>query len=230
MRIYLANHSSLELGYLQGKYGQIGWLLSPQSYGVTKQRDFMPMAFDNDAYSAYQNQTEWNESAWYSMLDKMEKEIPADRVEWVLVPDVVGDMRATLANFFLYREAISRRGWPVAMAVQDGMVPQDVPCTVDVIFVGGTTSWKWKSLPMWVGAFSRVHVGRVNSLQKLEISRRLGVESVDGTYWFRFRKPEEYLKDLESFFKNEPKPQLELFDEGKLKTEGVNHERASVTT
>ena len=230
MKIYLANHSSLELGYLQGKYGQIGWLLSPQSYGVTKQRDFMPMAFDNDAYSAYQNQTEWNESAWYSMLDKMEKEITADRVEWVLVTDVVGDMRATLANFFLYREAISRRGWPVAMAVQDGMVPQDVPCTVDVIFVGGSTAFKWKSLPMWVGAFSRVHVGRVNSLQKLEISRRLGVESVDGTYWFRFRKPEEYLKDFESFFKNEPKPQLELFDEGKLKTEGVNHERASVTT
>ena len=222
MRVYLANHSSLELGYLQGKYGQIGWLLSPQSYGVTKQRAFMPMAFDNDAYSAYQNKTEWDEGAWYAMLDRMEK----DKVnpEWVLVPDVVGDKKSTLANFFLYREAISRRGWPVAMAVQDFMVPQDIPCTVDVIFVGGTTSWKWKSLPMWAQAFSRVHCGRVNSLEKLETCRRWGVESVDGTYWFRFRKPEEYLQDLESFFKNEPTPQLELFNEGKLKTEGVNHE------
>ena len=178
----------------------------------------MPMAFDNDAYSAYQNQTEWNESAWYSMLDKMEKEIPADRVEWVLVPDVVGDMRATLANFFLYREAISRRGWPVCFALQDGMVPQDVPCTVDIVFVGGTTKWKWSTLPMWCQAFPRVHVGRVNSLEKLEVCRRLqdefgSLESIDGTYWFRFRKPSEYLKDFESFFKNEPKPQLELFND-----------------
>ena len=221
MRIYLANHSSLELGYLQGKYGQIGWLLSPQSYGVTKQRDFMPMAFDNDAYSAYQNQTEWNESAWYAMLDKMEK----DKVkpEWVLVPDVVGDKRRTLENFFVYREAISRRGWPVCFALQDGMVPQDIPCTVDTVFVGGTTKWKWSTLPMWCQAFPRVHVGRVNSLEKLEVCRRLqdefgSLESIDGTYWFRFRKPEEYLKDFESFFKNEPKPQLELFKEYKLVT------------
>lgn len=219
MRIYLANHSSLELGYLQGKYGQIGWLLSPQSYGVTKQRDFMPMAFDNDAYSAYQNKTEWDEGAWLNMLDKMEK----DKVkpEWVLVPDVVGNRQRTLENFFVYREAISRRGWPVAVAVQDGMVPQDISSTVDVIFVGGTTKWKWKSLSMWCQAFPRVHCGRVNSLEKLQICRRLGVESVDGTYWFRFMKPPEYLKDFELFFKNEPNPQLELelelLEAGKLK-------------
>ena len=202
MRIYLGNHSSLEFGYLQGKYGNMGWLLSPKSLPKTKLRDFIPVAFDNDAYSVKEGE-QWNEDAWFSMLDKLEK----DKVkpEWVLVPDVVGDKRRTLANFFCYRTYISKRGWPVAMAVQDGMVPQDVPCTVDVIFVGGTTSWKWKSLPMWTQAFPRVHCGRVNSLEKLKLCKELGVESVDGTHWFRFRKPEEYLQDFISFFSEDQK-------------------------
>mgnify|MGYP003151849368 CR=1 FL=1 len=202
MRIYLGNHSSLEFGYLQGKYGNMGWLLSPKSLPKTKLRSFIPVAFDNDAYSVKEGE-EWNEEAWYSMLSKMEK----DKVtpEFVLIPDVVGDKRRTLENFFVYREAVSRRGWPVAMAVQDGMVPQDVPCTVDVIFVGGTTSWKWKSLPMWTQAFPRVHCGRVNSLEKLKLCKELGVESVDGTHWFRFRKPEEYLQDFINFFEDQKK-------------------------
>jgi len=200
MIIYLGNHSSLEFGYLQGKYGNMGWLLSPKSLPKTKLRSFIPVAFDNDAYSVKEGE-EWNEEAWYSMLSKMEK----DKVtpEFVLIPDVVGDKRRTLENFFVYREAVSRRGWPVAMAVQDGMVPQDVPCTVDVIFVGGTTSWKWKSLPMWTQAFPRVHCGRVNSLEKLKLCKELGVESVDGTHWFRFRKPEEYLQDFINFFEDQ---------------------------
>jgi len=202
MIIYLGNHSSLEFGYLQGKYGNMGWLLSPKSLPKTKLRNFIPVAFDNDAYSVKEGE-EWNEEAWYSMLSKMEK----DKVtpEFVLIPDVVGDKRRTLENFFVYREAVSRRGWPVAMAVQDGMVPQDVPCTVDVIFVGGTTSWKWKSLPMWTQAFPRVHCGRVNSLEKLKLCKELGVESVDGTHWFRFRKPEEYLQDFINFFEDQKK-------------------------
>jgi len=200
MIIYLGNHSSLEFGYLQGKYGNMGWLLSPKSLPKTKLRSFIPVAFDNDAYSVKEGE-QWNEDTWLKMLDKMEK----DKVkpEWVLVPDVVGDKRATLANFFLYREAISRRGWPVAMSVCEGMKPQEIPSTVDIIFVGGKSSkWKFESLPMWTQAFPRVHVGRVNSLEKLKLCKELGVESVDGTHWFRFRKPEEYLQDFINFFEN----------------------------
>ena len=203
MIIYLGNHSSLEFGYLQGKYGNMGWLLSPKSLPKTKLRSFIPVAFDNDAYSVKEGEA-WNEEAWLKMLDKMEK----DKVKpaWVLVPDVVGDKRRTLANFFCYRTHISKRDWSVALAVQEGMKPQDIPCTVDVIFVGGKSSkWKFESLPMWTQAFPRVHVGRVNSLEKLKLCKELGVESVDGTHWFRFRKPEEYLQDFISFFSEDQK-------------------------
>ena len=205
MIIYLGNHSSLEFGYLQGKYGNMGWLLSPKSLPKTKLRSFIPVAFDNDAYSVKEGE-QWDEDAWLKMLDKMEK----DKVKpaWVLVPDVVGDKGRTLANFFCYRTHISKRDWSVALAVQEGMKPQDIPCTVDVIFVGGKSSiWKFESLPMWTQAFPRVHVGRVNSLEKLQLCKELGVESVDGTHWFRFRKPEEYLQDFISFFEDQKNEQ-----------------------
>ena len=201
MIIYLGNHSSLEFGYLQGKYGNMGWLLSPKSLPKTKLRSFIPVAFDNDAYSVKEGEA-WNEEAWYSMLDKLEERKVSP--EFVLLPDVVGDKRRTLENFFVYREAVSRRGWPVAISVCEGMKPQDIPCTADVIFVGGKSlKYKFDSLPMWCQAFPRVHCGRVNSLKLLHYCYEHGVESVDGTHWFRFRKPEEYLQDFISFFEDQ---------------------------
>ena len=213
MRIYLANNSAPEFHYLAGKYGQVGWLLGPESINHTKYigRHWIPLAFDNDAYSVKEGE-QWDEAKWLSMLDKIEAE--QLQPEWVLVPDVLGDKRRTLENFFVYRTHIVKPGreWPVAFAVQDGMIPQDVPCTADIIFVGGTTTWKWRTLPMWTECFSRVHVGRVNSPERLQTCQRLGVESVDGTHWFRFRKPEEWCGMFADFFEGVPSPQLDMFE------------------
>ena len=202
MRIYLANHSSPTLHYLAGRYpGRIGWLLTPDGFKSCKPRPWIPMAFDNGAFSAYQNKTEFDERAWINMIEKMAKE--KINPEWVLIPDKVGDKVGTLAMFLKYRMYVSKHGWPVAFAVQDGMVPQDVPCTVDVIFVGGTLAWKWKTLSMWCKAFKRVHVGRVNRPNRLIQCYKEKVESVDGTGWFR-RPPLEWQDELETFFNKHP--------------------------
>ena len=134
MRIYLSNHSSPELHYLAGKFGRIGWLLTPEGFKVCKPRHWVPMAFDNGAWSAYQNGTEFDEQAWINMVENIAKE--KINPEWVLIPDKVGDKVGTLAMFFKYRMYVSKHDWPVAFAVQDFMVPQDVPDSVDAIFVG----------------------------------------------------------------------------------------------
>jgi hypothetical protein len=76
-------------------------------------------------------------------------------------------------------------GVKMALAVQDGMTAADVPAEADVVFIGGSTSWKWRSLPEWTAAFPRVHVGRVNSLRLLLMAENAGAESCDGTGWFR---------------------------------------------
>jgi hypothetical protein len=86
------------------------------------------------------------------------------------------------------------------MAVQDGMTPADVPKECAVVFVGGTTSWKWRSLPMWASSFSRVHVGRVNSIRLLLMAENAGAESCDGTGWFRDPRR---TKELESYLSHD---------------------------
>lgn len=55
----------------------------------------------------------------------------------------------------------------------------------DLLFVGGSTEWKWDTAPLWCGEFPRVHVGRVNTGRQLDICRKIGAESVDGTGWMR---------------------------------------------
>jgi len=119
---------------------------------------------------------------------------------WVLVPDVVADKEATLKKWSIYSPIAKSFGWPLAFAVQDGMTPDDVPDEC-LIFVGGTTEWKWDTVPMWAATGRRVHVGRVNSIEKVILCENLGIESVDGTGWMRGTIEGRQGKDLENWLK-----------------------------
>ena len=77
------------------------------------------------------------------------------------------------------------------------MTKEDVPTDADVIFVGGSTDWKWKNLYEWTKNFKRVHVGRVNSERLLWIAHEAGAESCDGTGWVR--GGEERLEELHRY-------------------------------
>lgn len=65
------------------------------------------------------------------------------------------------------------------------MTPHDVPDDAEVVFVGGTTKWKWRNLRTWTDNFPRVHVGRVNSERLLWMAHESGAQSCDGTGWLR---------------------------------------------
>jgi hypothetical protein len=101
------------------------------------------------------------------------------------VPDVVANREATLDNWKRYSPEVKALGWNTAFACQDGMTPDDVPQEADLIFIGGTTRWKWSSLPMWTRIGKPVHVGRVNELRRIWTCEDFGVVSVDGSGWFR---------------------------------------------
>jgi hypothetical protein len=119
---------------------------------------------------------------------------------WVAVPDVVADAEATKARWPEWSQRI--RGVinaPLAFVVQDGMTVDDVPTDADVIFVGGSTEWKWRNLKMWTAAHPRVHVGRVNSERLLWMAHDAGAESCDGTGWMR--GGEDRLEELESYLR-----------------------------
>lgn len=161
----------------------LGWLLSPESLGRTSLRHRVPFAVDNCAWTAFLKGTPWNGTIWRKMLRDLY--IAAVDPLWVLVPDVVADREATLENWETYAPQAAGFNWPLAFAVQDGMTAADVPSDADVIFIGGTTEWKWMSLHYWCQHFPRVHVGRVNTVERLQRCFQSGAESCDGTGWMR---------------------------------------------
>lgn len=170
--------------YLAGRHpGKVGMLLGPSYFAKQAIRFWMPYALDNDAYTAWTKRMEWDEAKWLAMLQAAK--LTGHRPLWVIVPDAVCNAEATLALWDIYAPKAKKFGWPLAFAVQDGMHPKDVPLEASVVFVGGSTEWKWRTLPEWCRYFQRVHVGRVNEIRRLWTCQDYGVESVDGSGWFR---------------------------------------------
>lgn len=214
MIVMPTNNSSMHLGWLAGRYpGRIGWLLSPDGY--RRPHEWMSYALDNGAFSAWKNGTEWDESAFMDMVrvvcgQCLMREI-ASRPLWVVVPDVVGNREATIERWQEWAPRLRDFEFPLAFAVQDGMTQADVPDDADVIFVGGTTEWKWRTALDWCRENERVHVGRVNSYRLLWSAHEAGAESCDGTGWFRGDKNQ--LAGLERYLEessNEGRPQQRL--------------------
>jgi hypothetical protein len=193
MIVMVSNNSSGLVHYLAGKHpDRIGWLMGPSSW--KKPRPWLPYAVDNDAFISWTNQQPWDPEAWRKMLGTVNAAQIKPR--WVLVPDVVADRKATIESWKRYAPEAAETKCPLAFAVQDGMTPDDVPPGAQVIFIGGSTEWKWNSLTTWSTNFKRVHVGRVNTARRLNWAEAAGVESVDGSGWFRATEDGKQASDL----------------------------------
>lgn len=182
MMVLCSNDSSKAfIAYARQHHGKLGWIIGPSCWKVPR-RD-IPYVLDNDAFIAWKRGEAWDASAWRTMLYKVEC---ADyhKPNWILVPDVVADRSATIDRWHEFSSEASRLKVPLAFAVQNGMTPADVPTGADVVFVGGTTEWKWKTAHIWCESFPRVHVGRVRT-GRLEYCERIGAESVDGSGFMR---------------------------------------------
>lgn len=183
MRVLCSNHSSRAyLALVRENPDHLGWLIGPSNY--KSPRVGVPFVLDNDAYLNYKNGESFDSSKWKAFLDKV-KTTGHDPL-WIVVPDVVADRDGTIQNWVRFSPTAHEYGWPLAFVVQDGMTSKDIPGNCDLIFVGGTTSWKWRSIPMWCKTHPRVHVGRCGTSRwKLDRLEQLGVESCDGSGFFR---------------------------------------------
>jgi hypothetical protein len=180
--VMVANNSGKAARELADRYaGSIGHLYSPG--GERGPFSLFPYALDNGAFAAFRNSTPWESSRWLRLLDWACAQ--AQRPRWALVPDCVGDRQRTLDLWGEWSCEAIARGIATAFAAQDGMTLEDVPGDADVVFVGGTLPWKWSALRHFTKSDLRVHVGRVNTLGGLDACAACGVESVDGTGWFR---------------------------------------------
>lgn len=183
MIVMPADSTGIRMGYLCGRFpGRVGHLFTPRAGRKPPGPfPFAPYAMDNAAFGKTEDQ--WSESDWIKMMDwaKLSGQDPL----WALVPDVVGDRARTLLRWDKYAPVASQYGWPLAFAVQDGMTAADVTSDASVVFVGGTTEWKWATVGRWCREFPHVHVGRVNTYRHLWICHEAGADSVDGSGWFR---------------------------------------------
>lgn len=181
MLVMPSNNGSLHVGYLAGRFpGRVGHLYSP---GFQRgPYPFLPWALDNGRFAACSQHRPWDRDRFIALLEWAIGKQPPPR--WVVVPDVVGDRDATLREWQKWAPHLERYGWPLAMAVQDGMTPADVPARV-VCFLGGSTKWKRGNLWKFCAACARVHVGGINTERWLWECGQAGAESCDGTGWYR---------------------------------------------
>jgi hypothetical protein len=185
MLVMPSNNTGIEMGRMVGMYpNQVGHLLNPTR--VTRTYEWLPFAVDNGRFAASACGKPWDGEQFVAYLHNVASMGHAPL--WVVVPDVVGDADQTLRSWGEWSDRLSVFGWPLALAVQDGMTPQDVPSDADVIFVGGSTDWKRRTMSMWCEVFDRVHVGRINTERWLWECDEAGAESCDGTGWFRGRQ------------------------------------------
>jgi hypothetical protein len=180
MIVMPTDNTGFECGYMAATYpGRIAHL---HGCDVPKApRHEIPWSLDNGVFGAWQEKREWSEEPLFRYLDKYAMFKPS----WITCPDWVADRKLTLERWEQFSPALKAYGYPLAFVVQDGMDVCDVPVDADVVFVGGSTSWKWRSLKTWTKSFKRVHVGRVNSYGLLWQAHNAGAESCDGTGWFR---------------------------------------------
>lgn len=103
-------------------------------------------------------------------------------------PDVVGDAKATLERSRYVLPVIRALGFKAALVAQDGLERLTVPWeTFDVLFIGGTTTWKLSEHAYGLVAEAKdrglwAHQGRCNSLKRLRAAAISGYDSADGTF------------------------------------------------
>jgi hypothetical protein len=192
MIVMPSNNKKMEVGYMAGKYpGRVGHLYAPGGYPATPYGDWLPYALDNGMFGAFLKTQEFGKTQreWWPEhdFDRMVAQMCSfsQKPRWIVVPDCVCDPGETLRMWAEFAPKLRKYGVPLAIAVQDGMTVADVPGDADVVFVGGSTEWKWCYFDVWPRAGFRTHVGRVNSYRYLVDCHKAGIESVDGTGWFR---------------------------------------------
>jgi hypothetical protein len=142
---------------------------------------WLPWAADNGCFAQGERFDPGNWLEWLASLRRYR-----ERCLFAVLPDVFADPRATRLRSSPYISTVRQLGFAPAYVSQDGEIdwPDDVAC----LFIGGTDAWKLsepsyrlalkaKQAGLWV------HMGRVNSMQRLRacsVSNR--IDSADGTF------------------------------------------------
>ena len=125
---------------------------------------------------------------WFTWLESTVTRYGPDRCLWAVAPDVPFDAAGTLTESLPWLARIRALGIPAAFAAQDGCDQLGIPWDeFDVLFLAGSTEWKTGPIAERLareakGRGKTVHMGRVNSRQRLRTAEWFGCDTADGTY------------------------------------------------
>jgi len=161
-----------------------GWafMVSPDTIRKNRFPVGCPYAIDNGAWAAFKNGTTWDPRPFMALVEQY-----GEGAEFVVAPDIVAGGLGSLSVSVSWLDRLSTVA-RVLIPVQDGMTPEDVRPYLSArvgLFVGGSTEWKLDTLGAWgdlaaeTGAY--LHVGRVNTRQRIRRCAMAGADSFDGS-------------------------------------------------
>lgn len=161
------------------------WVLSP----FDARDGYTPYALDNGAWTCHRQQLSFDHSRFLRLVEKY-----GASADFIVVPDIVAGGEESL-NLSLSYLARLRGVAPLLLAVQNGITKEDVLPYLGAsvgIFIGGDTEYKLSTGNYW-GEVAReqqcyLHVGRVNSVQRIHWCDAIGANSFDGTSVSRYSK------------------------------------------
>lgn len=153
-------------------------------HGLRKDPPELAYMLDNGAWGCHARGVEWDSDGFLELLDLL-----GEGSDMTVLPDIVGGGEASLERSLEWADRVKAYGAPVLLAVQDGMTAEQVVPVLEElgagIFVGGSTTWKIETMPLW-GRVSRdlgcwLHIARVNSMRRIRACHTVGADSFDGT-------------------------------------------------
>lgn len=144
-----------------------------------------PLAVDNGAYSAWRSGKEWSGDKFLRHIDRVHE--TGLTPDWVVIPDVVGDGRQSIAQSWKWVDRIPDE-WPKLLALQDGYTLEAAEHFAPLIagvFLGGLPQFQWSTAHDWL-AWCRerdlvFHWGGVGKLWELKAAHDMGADSVDSS-------------------------------------------------
>lgn len=169
--------------YLSGaiinyRHPNLGFIMTPDmGNGIPSDA---VVAADN---ACFNNPDKYSDERYEAFLSEM----PRDRTLFATAPDVLRNHEATVARSTPMLRRLRVLGFKPAFVAQDGWDEKTTPWDeFDVLFIGGSTEFKFRGGRDAVQAAHRynktVHMGRVNSLDRLRAAASIGCDSADGTF------------------------------------------------
>jgi hypothetical protein len=144
-----------------------------------------PWGFDNGAFVAFKRGEAFPTDIFKTRLDRA---LSINSEPWIAIaPDIVAGGLKSLEFSVEWKSRLPLH-WPWYLAVQDGMLPDDVRPVIHLfagVFLGGSDKFKlqayrWKQFAS--SCHKPFHYARAGTLRKLAHAHKIGADSLDSAF------------------------------------------------